>query len=150
MNLYFCVFQTNLPVSFKFHCFNLKTSTPFIFKTYNICPVLEVNSPCKNIFLLVFGKLHFSLSGKMKIQISCFPSAVATLYQQSSNILSSLVPVNEIWTGYDWPNMTHKIIGNRHFYPTTIENKQKGETNRPILKILLWPFSFTACFHFLF
>ena len=42
--------------------------------------MLEANSLCKIISLIFFGKFPvFSLSGKMNIQIPCFPCAVATL-----------------------------------------------------------------------
>ena len=43
--------------------------------------MLELNSLCKNTFLIFFGKFPvFSLSGKMDLQIPCFPCAVATLF----------------------------------------------------------------------
>ena len=56
----------------------------FFFFHLQIFPVLELNSLCKNIFLILFGKFPvFSLSGKMDFQIPCFPCvfpcAVATL-----------------------------------------------------------------------
>ena len=45
---------------------------------------MVVNSLCKNMFLIFFGRFPvFSLSGKMDFQIPCFPGfpcAVATLY----------------------------------------------------------------------
>ena len=48
------------------------------FQKFQIFPVLEVNSLCKNIFL--FGKFSlFSLSGKTNIKIPCSPCDVATL-----------------------------------------------------------------------
>ena len=51
-----------------------------IFFHLQIFTVLELNSLCKNIFLIFFGKFPvFSLSGKMNLQIPCFPCAVATL-----------------------------------------------------------------------
>ena len=56
----------------------------FNFWNFKIFPVLKVNSLCKIIFLIFFGKFPvFSLSGKSKNQIpcfSCFPCAVATLH----------------------------------------------------------------------
>ena len=52
----------------------------FNFWNFKIFPVLKVNSLCKIIFLIFFGKFPvFSLSGKSKNQIPCFPCAVATL-----------------------------------------------------------------------
>ena len=52
----------------------------FIFIDTQIFPVLVVNSLCKKIFLIFFSKFPvFSLSGKMDLQIPCFPCAVATL-----------------------------------------------------------------------
>ena len=53
----------------------------FNFWNFKIFPVLKVNSLCKIIFLIFFGKFPvFSLSGKSKNQIPCFPCAVATLF----------------------------------------------------------------------
>ena len=50
----------------------------FFTSKFSLC--WELNSLCKNIFLILFGKFPvFSLSGKMDIQIPCFPCAVATL-----------------------------------------------------------------------
>ena len=55
----------------------------YYFPNFKLFPVLEVNSLCKNKFLIFLGKFPvFSLSGKMNIQIPgfpCLPCAVAIL-----------------------------------------------------------------------
>ena len=60
---------------------SLKLQACYFFFHLQIFPVLELNSLCKNVFLMSFGKFPvFSLSGKRDFQIPCFPCAVATLY----------------------------------------------------------------------
>ena len=55
--------------------------------------MLEVNSLCKNEFLIFFDKFPvFSLSGKMNIQIPGFPCAVATLLFPESQSSTQLQP----------------------------------------------------------
>ena len=70
-----------------------KITSSLIFFHLQIFPVLELNSLCKNVFLIYFGKFPvFSLSGKMDLQIPCFPCGVATLIISSCHICTAVFP----------------------------------------------------------
>ena len=61
----------------------------------------RINSLCKNIFLIFLAKFPvFSLSGKMDLQIPCFPCAVATLLTRNYFSPTRIVPSSVLIAGF--------------------------------------------------
>ena len=79
-NIYSIISSTDITKVKRLPTSHHNSEISFTFKTSKFSLCWELNSLRKIIFLIFFGKFPvFSLSGKMNIQILCFPRAVATL-----------------------------------------------------------------------